>query len=256
MKLKFYALLLAAAATISCKDKAKTVDTTVATEQTEEKETVIAANSLTEQEKQDGWTLLFNGTSLEGWHSYNKKDSIPIWTVKDGMLVCDPLSGKGNHGDLLTDKQYKNYELKFEWKLSEGGNSGVFINVKEDANIPFAWATGPEYQLLDEKHKDIEIEEKKSGCLYNFSKQMTETPNKEAGEWNSAIIKQNNGKIEFYLNGNITAKADFSGAEWKDFVENSGFKKFPEFGRATEGHIALQEWTSPVWFRNIKIREL
>ena len=140
--------------------------------------------------------------------------------------------------------------------MTESGNSGVFVNVHENEEFEEAWFTGPEYQLLDASNKDFSIEEKRSGCLYGYAPQLTPTPTKDVGEWNTARIIQENGKIEFYLNGNLTAKADFNSQEWKDYVANSGFKNFPQFGASTKGHITLQEWTSPVWFRNLKIKEL
>ena len=151
---------------------------------------------------------------------------------------------------------YGNFEFTFDWKLTENGNSGVFINVVEGPAYNTTWQTGPEYQLLDPTHIDQKVEAKRSGCLYNYSPQLTNTETHPAGEWNHSRIIQKDGKVEFYLNGNLTARADFTSPEWKDWIATSGFEKFPDFGLATKGHIALQQWTSMVWFRNLKIREL
>ena len=213
-------------------------------------------NSLTSKEKADGWMLLFDGSSTNGWHLYNNADAKPVWEAKEGMLACEPINGTGDHGDLVTDREYENYELVFDWKTSESGNSGVFINVKESPDIVKTYHTGPEYQLLDPSHLDQAVLAKRSGCLYNFAPQLNETETRPAGQWNHSRIRQQDGKVEFYLNGNLTARADFNSREWADMVKASGFKDYADFGKATKGHIALQEWTSNIWFRNIKIREL
>ena len=212
-------------------------------------------NRLTEQEKEEGWQLLFDGKTLNGWHIYNQPDAQPVWKVIEGVIECDPDKHEGESGDLVTDKVFENFELTFEWQLKEAGNSGVFINVLEDPEYLAAWFTGPEYQLLDSGNKDFEVLEKRSGCVYGFSPQITETAIKPVGEWNFSKIKQSNGKVEFYLNGNLTGRVDFNSDEWKAFVANSTFKNFPTFGESTKGRIALQLWNSPVWFRNIKIKE-
>lgn len=212
-------------------------------------------NTLTEAEKAEGWALLFDGKSLDGWHLYNDPDNKPIWEVQEGVLVCDPLNGTGKHGDLVTDKTFKNYELVFDWDLPDTGNSGVFINVQEGPDFRATYSTGPEYQLLGEKHLDYGVVNKRSGCLYSFAPQGTDTKTQPSGAWNHSRIVQHDGKVEFYLNGNLTAQADFTSALWKDWVATSGFKDAPEFAKRTEGHIGLQLWTSAVRFRNIKIRE-
>lgn len=212
-------------------------------------------NTLTEAEKAEGWVLLFNGKSLEGWHLYNKPETKSIWDVQEGVLVCDPLNGTGDHGDLVTDKAYKNYELVFEWDLPDTGNSGVFINVQESPEFRATYSTGPEYQLLGEKHLDYGVTNKRSGCLYSFAPQAIETKTQPSGAWNQSRIVQRDGKVEFYLNGNLTAQTDFNSEAWKNWVATSGFKGAPEFARHAEGHIGLQLWTSAVRFRNIKIRE-
>lgn len=251
--MKFYFILLAFAI-VSCKDgkSPESSQDVVPVNGQDLKED----NTLTETEKAEGWVLLFDGMTTGGWHLYNKPEAKPVWAAADGVLACDPLNGTGEHGDLVSDKAFENYDFKFEWKITESGNSGVFINVQEDPEFQQAWFTGPEYQLLDAGNKDYELVEKRSGCLYGFASQITSTSTKPLGEWNSSRIKQVDGKVEFYLNGNLTAKVDFNSNEWKDFVANSGFKNFPQFGASTMGHITLQEWTSPIWFRNLKIKEL
>jgi hypothetical protein len=214
-------------------------------------------NTLTQKEKNAGWSLLFDGKSTNGWHLYNKKAGPTAWGIKNGELFCNPENkNEAERGDLLTDKEYENYELKFEWKISEGGNSGVFINVIEKKDVPTAWASGPEYQLLENTHADYAKPKSRAGCLYNFSAVKNPVEPKAAGQWNQSVIKQKNGKIEFYLNGVLTATEDFKSQGWKDKINETWFKSFPEFGKYTKGHIALQDWNKGISFRNIKIRQL
>lgn len=219
----------------------------------------VANNELSDQEKEEGWTLLFDGKTTSGWHLYNQAKAPSTWMVNNEELVCIPDSVNLLHGDLVSDKVYKNFDLKFEWKISKAGNSGVFINVIEQDTIPTAWASGPEYQLLE--HENIGADYLKdstkwSACLYSFAPQKNMAKLKPFGEWNESNIKQNNGKIEFYLNGVLTAEQDLTAETWKNMVGNSYFKNFPMFGKNTAGRIALQEWSKGVAFRNIKVKEL
>lgn len=214
-------------------------------------------NRLTSDEQKQGWVLLFDGKTTNGWHGYNKTDVPEVWVAKDGELQCVPALRKELEvTDLVTDKAYENYELQFEWKISEGGNSGVFINVQEKKELLASWMTGPEYQLLDKSHVDFDKAEKKPGSLYAFTKEPATVPEKKTGDWNHSIIKQQYGVIEFYLNGVLTAKQDLHSQSWKDAVAATHFKTYPEFGTYTSGHIALQDWQKPIAFRNIKLRPL
>lgn len=212
-------------------------------------------NTLSEKEKNDGWDLLFNGKDLSGWHLYNSNTNQSAWVVSKGKLYCDPNSDE-NRRDLVSNEEYENYELKFEWQLEKEGNSGIFINVKEDTAIAQTYFSGPEYQLLEDSHMDFNLPLKKSGCLYNFTPQLNAVRTKMRGEWNESRIIQKDGVIEFYLNGHQTAKMDLKSSAWKDLVSKSNFKQYPDFGKYTKGHIALQDWSRGVSFRNIKIRKL
>ncbi|HEX4374290.1 MAG TPA: DUF1080 domain-containing protein [Puia sp.] len=212
-------------------------------------------NQLTAKERADGWKLLFDGQSTNGWHLYNSQALFTVWKAKDGQLFCDP-TDKTGPGDLITDKEYKNYDLKFEWKLPKGGNSGVFVNVLGRKDIPTGWASGPEYQLLDNANPDFSKPQSRSGCLYGFAPQKNPVKTKPADNWNRSEIKQKDGKVKFYLNGVLTAEEDFNSKSWAEKVAKSHFHGFPEFGKHISGHIALQDWATGIAFRNIKIREL
>ncbi|MDB5137155.1 MAG: hypothetical protein JWP37_3758 [Mucilaginibacter sp.] len=212
-------------------------------------------NSLSKKERANGWQLLFDGRSTAGWHLYNSTEPFTVWKAKDGELVCDPLDRSGT-GDLVTDQEFKNFDLKFDWKLPKGGNSGVFVNVLERKEIPTAWASGPEYQLLDNANPDFAKPQSRSGCLFGLAPQKNPVKSRPSDTWNHSEIKQVNGKVKFYLNGILTAEEDFASKAWTDKVAKSHFSKFPEFGKNIEGRISLQDWSTGVAFRNVKIKSL
>lgn len=215
----------------------------------------IKENELSKQEKTQGYQLLFDGKTLNGWHLYNQGNISSGWVAQDGELKCLP-GTDATHGDLVTDQDFENYELSFDWKISKEGNSGVFINVVERADIPTAWASGPEYQLLEKTHHDYDKEMKRAGCLYNFAPQLNPAEVKPPNEWNHSVIRQQDGKIEFMLNDIVTAKEDFNSNKWRQAVANTNFKNFPEFGKHLKGRIALQDWNKGISFKNIKIRKI
>jgi hypothetical protein len=109
-------------------------------------------NTISDQEKKDGWTLLFDGKTMNGWHLFNRGNIPSAWSVDSGNLVCNPHAKNVKHGDLVTDNEYENFNLMFEWKISYAGNSGVFINVQERPDLGTTFSTGPEYQLLDDRN--------------------------------------------------------------------------------------------------------
>lgn len=217
------------------------------------------ANTLTEAEKQDGWQLLFDGQSTAGWHLYNEGNIKSAWAVKNGELVCDPNTEKVQRGDLVSDNQYENFDFTFEWKISEAGNSGVFINVQEAPEFPTAWTTGPEYQLLDNANmsKDYLLDGKHAaGCVYSLAPLLNGVQPKPSGQWNSSRILQQNGVITFWLNGVETGHEDMKTARWKQLISGSKLGNFPSFGKAVRGKIAFQDWAKGVALRNIKIKEI
>jgi hypothetical protein len=216
-------------------------------------------NTLTEEESKEGWALLFDGKTTKGWHLYNEGNIQSAWSAAGGELVCDPNTEKVVRGDLVSDKAYDNYDLTFEWKITKGGNSGVFINVQEAAEFPTAWTTGPEYQLLDNANAsshNLKDGKRLSGCIYSLSPLKNKVQSKKFGEWNTSRILQQNGQITFWLNGVLTGQEDMKSSRWKELVAESNLGKFPSFGKATSGKIAFQDWANGVSLRNIKIKEL
>jgi len=215
-------------------------------------------NQLLNIEKEQGWTLLFDGKTLKGWHLYNQPDATAFsaWEVKDGVLYCNATDESKVFGDLVTDQEYENYELVFEWQMGLRGNGGVFINVQESPEFDATYRTGPEYQLLEPAHMDTQTPKKQAGSLWGVSPQIHSVTPKPVGQWNTSKIIQKDGKVEFYLNGKMTAKEDLKSPEWQQKLTQSNFKDNPDFGKATKGKIALQNWYFEAWFRNMKIRRL
>jgi 3-keto-disaccharide hydrolase len=217
-------------------------------------------NTLSKEEKKEGWKLLFDGKSTKGWRNYNSDKIGSAWKVSDGALFLDT-SGKTNGkmvggGDVVTVGQYENYELSLEWKIQACGNSGVMFNVQESASNSTPWKTGPEMQVLDNScHPDAKIIKHRAGDLYDLISCSTETA-KPVGEWNVAKIVTKNGHYEFWLNGVKNVEFDMHTADWDRMVAASKFKDMPEFGKHKKGHISLQDHGDQVWFRNIKIKEL
>jgi hypothetical protein len=214
-----------------------------------------AQNTLTTQEKKDGWKLLFDGKTMKGWRQYNSDKISSRWKVSNGELYLDKSIKEGN-GDIITDGEYKDYDLSLEWKIDSCGNSGVIFNVVEDPKFQATYYTGPEMQVLDNAcHPDAKIIKHRAGDLYDLISCSKETV-KLAGEWNIARIVSKNAKMEFWLNGTKTVEFTMHTPEWDQMVANSKFKTMSNFGKALKGHIALQDHGDGVYFRNIKIREL
>lgn len=256
MKLLHIKLFVLGCLLMGCKEKVKKDTPTWRTKKAAIENQVH--NQVLDVEKEQGWQLLFDGKTLDGWHLYNKPDSthLSAWEVKDGMLYCNALDETRVFGDLVTDKVYENFELTFEWQMALRGNGGVFINVQEAPEFSATYRTGPEYQLLEPAHMDTKTPKKQAGSLWGVSPQVNSVIPKPVGQWNFARIIQNEGKIEFYLNGQLTAQEDFTSPEWRQKLAQSNFKDNPDFGQATRGKIALQNWYFESWFRNMKIREL
>ena len=216
---------------------------------------VVAANTLTAKEKADGWSLLFDGKSLDNFHTF-KTDAVDNkWTIEGDAIAFDP-TREGNGGDLVTNNTYEDFELKLEWKISNCGNSGIMFNLQESDDYCCTWWTGPEMQILDNTcHPDTKYESHRAGCLYDMivTKFVTVKP---AGEWNEVSIKSKNKEVEFWMNGYKVVEFTMGNEKWNEMIANSKFKDMEGFGQFGSGRIAFQDHADKVWFRNMKIRKL
>jgi hypothetical protein len=210
----------------------------------------MTPNTLTRQESAEGWRLLFDGKNTAGWREFRKPSISPGWHVIDGALV----RADSGAGDIVTDDQFTNFELALEWKVGEGGNSGIFYRATEQADT--IWKAAPEMQVLDDaRHADGKSVLTSAGsnyALYPAPRGVVHP----AGQWNAARILVNGNHVEHWLNGVKLFEYELGSADWKERVRASKFSTMPLFGTAQSGHIGLQDHGDRVAFRNIKIRVL
>ncbi len=222
-------------------------------------------NKLTASEANQGWLLLFNGQNGEGWRGVNKTEFPAGWVVEDGALKCIGSgmgeAGAANGGDIIyAVRQFSNFDLKLEWKISEGGNSGIFYLGKEVKGKEI-WRFAPEFQLLDnDRHPDALLGKdgnRKAGSLYDLIPAKPQNT-KPAGEWNTVEIIVYQGTVVHKQNGETIVEYHLWTPEWNEMVKNSKFPSYnPDWANvAKEGYIGLQDHGNDVWFRNIKIRPL
>ncbi|MGV8135796.1 MAG: DUF1080 domain-containing protein [Mangrovibacterium sp.] len=219
-------------------------------------------NTLSKQEKKEGWTLLFNGKNFDGWRQCNGTAMPANWVIEDNAMKVvigeGKKPGQGANGDILFgEKKFKNFELSIDWKASKMANSGIFYYVREVPGKPIYYAA-PEIQVLDNADAtDNKVESHLAGSLYDMLPADPKTV-KPAGEWNTIVIKVKDGKVTHTQNGVEVVSYTLWTPEWDALIQKSKFKSFPGFteGISKEGFIGLQDHGYPVWFRNIKIREL
>jgi hypothetical protein len=213
-----------------------------------------APNTLTAKEQRDGWQLLFDGSTTNGWHTYQKTGVGKAWKTDGGALYLDA-SVKNSGGDIVTDEAFNDFHFIYDWKISKNGNSGVMFYVQEDSKFQYPWNTGAEMQVLDnDGHADGKIIKHRAGDLYDLiTAKETVRP---VGEWNRAEIVSKKGDLKFYLNGVETLHTTMWDENWKNMIANSKFKSMVGFGSFKSGKIALQDHGNDVWFRNLKIKKL
>ncbi|MCX6236481.1 MAG: DUF1080 domain-containing protein [Bacteroidia bacterium] len=219
-------------------------------------------NKVSQKEKKEGWVLLFNGKNFDGWRQCNGTAMPKNWVVDENAMKVFTGEGKnpgqGANGDILfATKKFKNFELSVDWKASKMGNSGIFFNVREVPGQPIYYAA-PEVQVLDNVDAtDNKIDNHLAGSLYDMIAADPKTVH-PAGSWNTIVIKVKDGHVTHTQNGVKVLSYTMWTPEWDALVAKSKFKSFPGFteGIAKEGYIGLQDHGFPIWFRNIKIREL
>jgi len=211
-----------------------------------------APNTLTAAEKKDGWKLLFDGTTTNGWRGF-KKDTVPAgWKAVDGALTRVDKAG-----DLITTDKYADFDLTFEWRIAKNGNSGVFYHVAEAPDLDTVYRTGPEYQLIDnEGHPDAKNgPDRWAGANYALNA-PTKSETRPIGEWNQSRIVVKGPHVEHWLNGTKVVEYELWSPDWKARVAKSKFNTMPRYGMEKTGYIALQDHGNEVAFRNMKIKVL
>ncbi len=246
---------------ISCAPQGEKKETEKET-QKEVKTEVPALNTLSQAEKDDGWILLFDGITTKGWRGYgNKTFPETGWKVDDGTLhvIATGKGEAGGGGDIITEKMYGNFELSLEWKVSDGGNSGIFYLVQEKPDQPI-WKSAPEMQILDNaKHPDAKLGvdgNRAAGSLYDLIPGDFNVVN-PAGEWNIVRVMVYKGTVVHWVNDKNVLEYHLWTDDWNNMVLNSKFKDYEDFlNPAEKGYIGLQDHGDDVWFRNIKIKEM
>jgi hypothetical protein len=214
---------------------------------------LLAAGAVTAQTQGRGkWKVLFDGKSTDAWRGF-KQESFPTdgWTIEDGALKA---VASGKRIDIITKEKFSNFELELEWRVSPGGNSGIFYHVSEGPEQ--VWYTGPEMQVLDDSaHNDGKNEKTSAGSLYAL---MAPTGKvlRPVGEYNKVRLLVRGNHVEHWLNGKKIVEYDLGSDALKELIAASKFKSMPQFAREKEGHIALQHHGDDVWFRRIRIRAM
>ncbi|MDX2017498.1 MAG: family 16 glycoside hydrolase [Planctomycetota bacterium] len=209
-------------------------------------------NTLSPAEKAAGWELLFDGTTTPGWRGF-KKDAFPAkgWAISNGTIHRP--AGDGG-GDIVTEKEFGDFELSLEWKASPDANSGIMYRAAEDKNFP--WETGPECQVLDDEgHRDGKNPKTSAGSLYDLYAPAFDVV-RPAGEWNRAVVRAKGNRLVHELNGFVVVDVELWSEEFNAVHQKSKWPGMPEWGKRAKGRIALQDHGDEVWFRNIKVRSL
>lgn len=222
----------------------------------------LITNTLSPTEKKNGWALLWDGKTSDGWRGA-KLTEFPEkgWAMENGILKVRKGDGgeSTNGGDIVTKRKYKNFILTVDFKITEGANSGIKYFVNPDLNKGAGSAIGCEFQILDdEKHPDAKLGVKGNrqlGSLYDLIPAPKDKPVKK-GDWNTAVVKVEGNKVTHILNGVKLLEYTRNNEMWNALVAYSKYKNWPDFGNAEEGHILLQDHGDEVWFKNVKIKEL
>lgn len=211
-------------------------------------------NILSATEESEGWQLLFDGETLDGWRNFNQ-EVISGWEVSEESLVGLGLGGDIG-GDIVSVNKYENFILKWDWKLGPKGNSGVMYHVVEGKKYNAPYETGPEYQLIEDDDYEIELEDWQKTAADYAMYLPNDNKKVNTGDWNNSMIIFSQDKAEYWLNGLMVLEFVPWSEDWNERRNSGKWDAFPDYGLFKKGHICLQDHGSKVWFRNIKIKEL
>lgn len=214
-----------------------------------------AANTLETKEKKNGWQLLFDGKSTDGWHGYNMKVFPGCWIIEDGAFTMTSKGGAEDQ-DIVTNRKYKSFAFSVDYKMTKGANSGIIYQVAEDPKYKYPYETGPEFQVIDHENWPDPLEDWQiNGANYAMYPPLTK-PFKPLGEWNHLLLVVDGNKVTQVLNGMITVTYEKNSGEWLKLRNSGKWLNFPDWGKFDEGHISLQNHGTKVWYRNIKLKKL
>ncbi|HWB26807.1 MAG TPA: DUF1080 domain-containing protein [Chitinophagaceae bacterium] len=207
------------------------------------------------------WVNLFDGKTLNGWHSYGDSSAGNAWNIDDGAIHLKPGEKKGYQtqggGDLISKDTFGNFDLTLRWKVAKNTNSGILFYVQDDKKkYPETWYTGPEIQVLDVTGaEDAHSPKHQVADLYDLIACKTH-PGMPPGLWNETEIISDHGKLEVILNRVSVLTTTLWDDNWKKLIAGSKFKNMPGFGTFTSGHIALQDHGGEVWYKDVQVRKL
>lgn len=218
-------------------------------------------NTLSREEKKEGYTLLFNGEDFTGWKMFNGGE-VTGWVVEDGCMVG---LGKGGDigGDIVTVDDYGDFQIKWDWKIGPQGNSGFMYHVVEGPQYRAPYETAPEYQMIDDDNYPIVSETGKAG-LEEWQKTATNyamhIPARKSvnppGEWNSSMLVYRDGNVEHWLNGEKVLEFSEKSDDWYERRNSGKWDAYPDYGKSTVGKLCFQDHGSKVWFKNVKVKQL
>lgn len=218
---------------------------------------IVGTNISSTNKPKKEWVKLFDGKSLKGWHHFNNQAEVKNWMIEDGALVCLGAKGPSGSGDIITDQIFGNFELRWDWKVDKGSNSGVFYHIVEDPKYKRAIETSPEYQVIDDVSYPAKLEPTQlTGADYDMHIPGANKVLKPVGEWNSSKITFKNGNVEHWLNGKRIVKFKAWSEDWKRRKSLSKWKDAEDYGMSAKGNIGLQDHGNKAYFKNIEIREL